>query len=192
VLHPLAGKPLIRYVVDRVLGLCDECIVVVAKNSPKDSYRQILPGLVEVINDELEGKSPLVGMVTALRASKAHFAVVLTCDIPFVNRRVIQMLIERSLAADATVPRWNSGLLEPLEAIYRRNPVLRATEEALARGQLSPLDVINRLVHVQYVSIEDEVRPIDPEFRTFFNVNTRDDLAKAETILRQYPELRQP
>jgi molybdopterin-guanine dinucleotide biosynthesis protein A len=190
-LYPVAGKPMIGRVADRVSGLSDEFFVVIARNASQIKYSQVLPDFAEVINDELEGKTPLIGMVTGLRAAKSQFAIVLSCDIPFVNRRLIRLLLEKASGADAAIPKWRAGHLEPLQAAYRRDSMLRESELALARGLLSPVDAINKLFKAEYVSIEDEVRKIDPSLRTFFNVNTRDDVARAEMILKQELEVRE-
>jgi molybdopterin-guanine dinucleotide biosynthesis protein A len=184
-LQRVAGKPLIAHVIERVSGLSDEFVVVIARDVSRTDYLHALPGFVRVINDEPQGKSPLIGIVTALRNIKSQYAVVLTCDIPFVNRLVIHLLLERVLEADAAVPRWESGRLEPLQAAYRRESVLFEAEEALSEGCLSPAQVINRLAKVSYVSVEDEIKRLDPNLGTFFNVNTKEDVAKAEIMLRE-------
>jgi molybdopterin-guanine dinucleotide biosynthesis protein A len=181
----VAGKPLISHIIERVSGLSDQTIVVIARNASKSEYSEFLPGFIRVINDEPEGKTPLVGIVTGLRAIESHYAIVLSCDTPFVNRRVIRLLLERASGVDAAIPRWRAGHLEPLQAVYRRNPMLREAEQALAEGRLSPIDAINRLAQVVYVSVEDEIRKIDPGLRTFFNVNTRQDIARAEMIFKE-------
>lgn len=184
-LQRIAGKPLISHVIQRLAGVSDECIVVIARHASRNDYLEILPDFVRVMNDEREEKSPLVGMVTALRATESHYVVVLTCDVPFVNRQVVQLLMLRAPEADAVIPKWNSGQLEPLHAAYRTEPTLRESEKALTAGNLSPIEVISSLPKVAYISIEDEIRVLDPELRTFFNVNTRPDLTEAEMILKQ-------
>jgi molybdopterin-guanine dinucleotide biosynthesis protein A len=186
----LAGKPLITHVIERMSGLSDEFVVVVARDASRAEFLRAVPEPVKVVNDQLEGKSPLIGIVTALRTITSQYAVVLSCDVPFVSKPVIQLLLERALRTDAAVPRWKSGRLEPLQAVYRSEPMLREAEEARSEGYLSPADVINRLAKVTYVSVEDELRQLDPGLATFFNVNTKDDVAKAELIFKQRHELK--
>jgi molybdopterin-guanine dinucleotide biosynthesis protein A len=70
-----------------------------------------------------------------------------------------------------------------LQAVYCREPALDVAEETLREGGLSAADLVKKLADVVFVSVEDEIEIIDPELRTFFNVNTREDLAKAERIL---------
>jgi molybdopterin-guanine dinucleotide biosynthesis protein A len=186
----LAGKPLITHVIERMSGLSDEFVVVAARDASRAEFIHAVPEPVKVVNDELEGKSPLIGIVTALRTTRSQYAVVLSCDVPFVNSLVIQLLLERVLGADAAVPRWKSGRLEPLQAVYRKEPMLREAEKAQSEGHLSPADVVNRLARVAYVSVEDEVRQLDPGLATFFNVNTKEDIAKAEVMFEQRHELK--
>jgi len=184
-LQRVADKPLISHVIEGLSGLSEEVLVVIARDAPRNEFVNVLPDYVRVLNDEPEGKSPLIGIVTALRHVKSRYAVVLTCDVPFVNIQVIRLLLKHAENADAVVPRWNTGHLEPLHAVYRCEPTWDEAEKALHEGNLSTADLINKLARVIFVSIEDEIKPIDHELRTFFNVNTREDLAKAELILEQ-------
>ena len=52
-------------------------------------------------------------------------------------------------------------------------------------GRLESIEVINRLGRVVYLSVEDEIRRIDPSLLTFFNVNTREDMKRAERMLTE-------
>jgi molybdopterin-guanine dinucleotide biosynthesis protein A len=69
--------------------------------------------------------------------------------------------------------------------VYRRAPALRAALETLAPSDLSIEDMIAKLDRVVYVSVEDEIARIDRSLTTFFNINTEDDMIRAEEILRQ-------
>jgi molybdopterin-guanine dinucleotide biosynthesis protein A len=181
----IAGKPMVRQITDRLSGLSDEFLVVIARNASRGEYASILPDFVKVMNDELDGKTPLVGIITGLRETKSKYAIVLSCDMPLVNSDVIQLLLKRASGADAAVPRWNAGHLEPLQAAYRRDAMLREAEYALADGELAPVNAISRLRKVVYVSVEGEIKTVDPELRSFINVNTKQDVSMAEMILRQ-------
>jgi molybdopterin-guanine dinucleotide biosynthesis protein A len=179
----LAGKPLICHVIDRLSNLADDVIVVIGRGEPRVEYSALLPDYVRVMNDELEGKNPLVGIVTGLRAFESDYAAVLACDTPFVNRAVVELLFQRALNADAAIPRWNNGQIEPLQAVYRRLPAIRAAQEALADKDSSHREMISRLEHVVYVSVEDQIGRVDPGFRSFFNINTKEDMSIAQRML---------
>ncbi len=191
-LHLLAGVALIRHTVERLRGVVDEVVVVIGRGESRHQYAAALPRRVIVKNDDLRGRTPLVGISAGLRATESDHVAVLACDTPFVNARVIEFLFGRALkaGADAAIPRWNSGSIEPLEAAYRRLPTLQVAKETLARPGLSLKDMIDRLGRIVFVSIEDEIRKIDGDLRTFFNINTRKDLATAKKMLAEKPALR--
>jgi molybdopterin-guanine dinucleotide biosynthesis protein A len=172
-------------IIERLAGVSEEFLLVIARNKLRSEYSAVLSDFVRVINDEFEAKSPLLGIITGLRAARSKLVIVLSCDIPFVSKPVIRLLLERTLDSDAAIPRSREGHLEPLQAVYRKKAMLRAAEHALRGGHLSPLDAINNLTRVEYVSIEDELAAIDPGLRTFFNVNTQADVALAESMFLQ-------
>jgi len=182
-LQILAGKPLIRHLVERVSRATDEVIVVLGRGEPRTEYCSVLPACVRLVNDDIEGKNPLVGMLAGLGAIESDYAAILPCDAPFVSSEVIELLFRRALGADAAIPRWNWQRIEPLQAVYCRTPTLRAALETLPPSDLSILDMIIKLRRVVYVSVEDEIANIDPELITFFNINTREELATAEKML---------
>jgi molybdopterin-guanine dinucleotide biosynthesis protein A len=182
-LAALSGRTLVRHVVDRISQIARETIVVIGRGEPPDDFLRALPRSVNLLNDELEGKTPLVGILRGLRVVETDYALILSCDIPFINWKVIELLHTRASGFDAAIPRWESSKIEPLEAIYRVAPMVKATERALAAERLSLLDAIEGLERVVYVPVEDEIRMIDPKLETFFNINTKADLALAERML---------
>jgi molybdopterin-guanine dinucleotide biosynthesis protein A len=134
------------------------------------------------MNDSQEGKTPLIGIATGLQDTKSEYAFICACDVPFVNQEVVELLYRRASGADAAIPKWNQGHIEPLEAVYRTSSTLLATRETLSPSG-SPLKVmIGKLAKVVYVSVEDEVGILDSDLRTFLNVNTREDMDRAEEL----------
>lgn len=99
------------------------------------------PGYLDEFNvpcvpDAVAGRGPLGGIYTALLESRTEFSLVLGCDLPFVNRRLLACLMLRAKAdgSDVAVPRSPDGRLQPLCAVYRRH-ALYAVRTRLARGQ---------------------------------------------------------
>ena len=68
------------------------------------------------------------------------------------------------------------GRIQPLHAVYRTR-CADALEAVAARGE-KRLVAIADAVNARVVE-ERELRAIDPELRSFFNVNTPDDYARA-------------
>ena len=91
---------------------------------------------------------------------------------------------------NAVIPRWPNGYIEPLLAVYRTEVAKAASNDALDDGRLDMQAMVDKLQGIRYISTL-VLRQLDPELRTFFNVNTISDLRKAETMLKHtYPERR--
>lgn len=97
-------------------------------------------------SDILTGRGPLAGICTALVETRSEFNLVLGCDLPFVNRRLLGYLAERaiSIGSDVTVPVSREGLLQPLCAVYRRR-ALYAIRTSLTIGENRPRMFFNRV-----------------------------------------------
>jgi molybdopterin-guanine dinucleotide biosynthesis protein A len=179
----LAGKPLVCHVTERLSHTADETFVVIGRREPRGDYEAVLPRGVKVINDAQEGKTPFNGIVTGLQAASSEYAFICACDIPFVNERVVDLFFWRASSVDAAIPKWNDGGIEPLEAVYRVSSTLQVARETMARSGQRLKVMIDKLAHVVYVSVEDEVSRLDSDLRTFFNVNSREDMKTAEQML---------
>jgi len=175
----LGDKPLLLHVIERVRGLTQETVVVVGKNDDLADYESFLPPSVTILRDIVKGMGPLAGILTGMQNMRSEYVVVLPCDSPFIKREVLMYLFKMAQGADAAIPRWPNGNIEPLHAVYRVSAAIPATKAALERRELFILDMIKRLDRVIYVDTE-EIRKIDEELVTFFNINTQEDLIVAE------------
>jgi len=184
-LELLAGKPLIYHVVEHLSHVIDEILIIIGQDESRAEYEAALPSHVRVVNDEQERKTPLIGITTGLRAARSDYTLVSACDTPFINEEVVKLLFKRASVVDAAIPRWNQGHIEPLEAVYRTAPTLQVAAETLVPSDQPLRRMIGRLGRVAYVSVENEISKIDPDLRTFFNVNTREDMNTAEQMFRR-------
>ena len=175
----LGGKPLLLHVTERIRGLTQETVVVVGKNDNLADYESFLPPSINILRDTVTGMGPLAGILTGMQNMRSEYAVVLPCDSPFIKREVLTYLFKMAQGADAAIPRWPNGNIEPLHAVYRVSAAIPAAKAALERRELFILDMIKRLDRVIYVDTE-EIRKIDEELVTFFNINTQEDLIVAE------------
>lgn len=161
---------------DRVLGalepLADQIVVVghLAEGVER-------PG-VEATGDAFPGGGTLVGIYTGLLAARNDLALVVGCDMPFLSTPLLERIALLAEGHDLAVPRVGQHL-EALHAAYRRS-CLPAMREAIERGQLKIVDFYPRL-RVREVG-EGEMRDLDPELRSFFNVNTPEDLELARSL----------
>lgn len=176
----LAGRPLIRHVLDR-LALVDairETLVIT--NRPDDYAHLGLP----CIPDRVPGKGTLGGIYTALDAGQHAHVLVVACDMPLISPPLLAYMAELCAAAeppyDVVVPRV-AGYPQGVHAIYSAR-CKTEIHAALAADRLKVIGFYDR-VRVRYLD-EAEYAPFDPHGRSFFNVNTPDDLDAARQQLR--------
>jgi molybdenum cofactor guanylyltransferase len=170
----LGGKPLVQHILDQTDGLAAERIII--SNKP-DAYLQFG---IPVFPDVIQGIGALGGIYSALYYAGHEICLVLACDMPFVNLRLIHYLLDLSDGYDIVIPRLHKNeFAEPFRAVYRKN-CLPAIERVIESGQRRVISFFPQ-VRVRYVDWA-EFSPLDPQQLTFYNVNTPEDLREAEKI----------
>jgi len=180
----LADKPLIRHVLDAINTIVEEKIVVASSKFQAESYARVVGSNVKILVDVDKAQSPLVGALTGFKEARGKYALLLPCDNPLVSRDVVSLLFELCINRNAVIPRWPNGYIEPLQAVYCTKPACEAAGKALSEGGLNMRSMVEGLRGVRYVSTL-VLQQLDPELRTFFNINTPLDLKKAEAALRR-------
>jgi molybdopterin-guanine dinucleotide biosynthesis protein A len=167
-------KSLIETVISRLRPLFEHVIVCSATGSE-------FPDLdASEVADIYANYGSIAGLHAGLSAAGPGGAFAVACDMPFVNPELVKMLMARVGKYDVVVPRLAAQKLEPLHAVYSK-ACLPHVEALLQRHQLRIYDFF-RDANVNYVDLE-EIREIDPELRSFLNVNTPEDLARARDLL---------
>ncbi len=176
-LLPFCGKPLIERILKRLSGLADD--ICITSNQPAVLKYLGLP----VFADIFPGKGALGGLYTALVSAANPEVIVVGCDMPFVNARLLSAECELLAAtrSDAVIPISSYGF-EPLHAVYRQEKCLAAVKSALDDGQMRMSAWFSK-VQV-YPMPPEEASVYDPDFRSFINVNTPEELQYAETLAR--------
>ena len=172
-LQIVGGKSLLQRVIERVTLISDQILVI---GSPHQRGFPVDSG-IEYREDLYPGKGPLGGIYTGLLASKSVYNLVVACDLPFLNVELLRYLIRLSPGFDAVVPRV--GKVQPLHAVYSKNclDVMKVQVEHNLLKISRFLDSVN----VRYVE-ETECRSIDRQLLSFFNVNSRADLARVNRL----------
>jgi molybdopterin-guanine dinucleotide biosynthesis protein A len=179
----LANKPLIRHVVDAISSVVDETIIAANSQKRVTQYTKIMTAGVQFVVDVCESNSPLIGALTGFGVAHGEYSLLLPFDTPFISKEVVSLLFELCLNKSATIPRWPNSHIEPLHAVYQTKPALEAAKTAVAEGKLNVRAMIEKLNEVRYVSTL-VIQQLDPELRTFFNINTPADLKKAMGMVK--------
>ncbi|NWF87779.1 molybdenum cofactor guanylyltransferase [Candidatus Bathyarchaeota archaeon] len=184
-LSQLAYKPLVKHVLDAISPFVNEKIVVVSSQAQAENYKKALDSRITVVTDIENKQTPLVGALTGFKEAHGEYSFLLSCDVPFVSKDVVSLLFELCIGRNAVVPRWPNCYIEPLHAVYCTKPAYEATKNALDAQELNMQAMIDKLKCVRYVSTL-VLQQLDPELRTFFNINTPLDLKKAEKMISHH------
>jgi molybdopterin-guanine dinucleotide biosynthesis protein A len=139
------GRKLVEYSLNLLGQYCTELII--SSNNP--DYQQFgFP----VVLDEKTGRGPLAGLVEALKISSGEWSIVLPCDMPFINRQLIDLLLEKRDHFKGVVP-VHGEFMEPLTAVYH-SEMLVAFSGALLRDELS-LHAVIRNSEIGLIPVDD-------------------------------------
>ncbi len=171
------GRSLLQHVVDAVSPLASEVIVV---GAPGDAFQPVDSALpLKQVEDVREGGA-LGGLYSGLLAASNAWSCALACDMPLLSLPLLRHLQElASDEWDVIMPRWQ-GREEPLHAFYRESCV-PAIERLLDRDGRRFVDFLPE-VRVRYVE-QEEIARFDAEGRSFWNVNSAEDLARLLPLL---------
>ena len=179
----LAGRPLVLHVIDKVSGIVDEMLVVVSSDYQRERFTRSVGHKADVIVDKGEAWSPLIGASTGFESACGEYSLLLPCDTPFISSEIASLLLNLCFNRGAAIPRWPNGYIEPLQSAYHTKSALAASRTALDHERLDLRSMIAHLRGVRYVSTL-VLRRVDPKLLTFFNINTQEELRRAESMLR--------
>jgi molybdopterin-guanine dinucleotide biosynthesis protein A len=170
----LNGTPLIEHVIRRIANLGDEILIVTNR---LQAYSHLG---IRTVPDAVPEAGALVGLYSALYAAQGDTVLVVACDMPFLNRALLEHQLQLASRADVVVP-LHQNLYEPLHAVYVRRACLPALEESLQAGEER---VVSFYPRVRVLPVDEAVLDRwDPSGLSFFNVNTPQDLARAERLI---------
>jgi len=178
----LAGKPLIKHVLNVLHGIVDETIIVVSSKVQAENFAKETGSDLRIVIDADNMQSPLIGALTGFENANGKYSLLLPCDTPLVSRDILLLLLELRTNKNAVIPRWPNGYIEPLQAVYRTKPATEAAKRILNAGKSDMRSMVDELRGVRYISTL-VLQQLDPKLRTFFNVNTPLDLRSAEFML---------
>ncbi|MFC1930462.1 molybdenum cofactor guanylyltransferase, partial [Chloroflexota bacterium] len=120
-----------------------------------------------------------------LVCSPHHYNLFTACDMPFLNVELLQYMVEQCREYDVVIPRSGKNV-EPLHAVYSKD-CIPAIEKLWELGKAKVLDIL-AMTRVKYIE-EKELDKFDPRRLSFLNINTREDLNRATSLLKTGAEL---
>lgn len=151
--------------------------VVIITNTPESYFYCGVP----IIGDIVSQRGPATGILSALLSTEADEIFVVACDMPFITPELIRYIVDKYRTQNSELKQWDAAIsvfgerLQPLLGIYSKN-IIGTIERRLNKGLRSMKDMLAEL-KVLYIN-EEEVSGIDPEGRSFVNINTIEDYKK--------------
>ncbi len=121
-----------------------------------------------MVGDVHNVRGPMTGIFSCFVATGAEELFVAACDMPFISEKVVSLILGRYRGQDALVP-VHGQEPQPLLGIYAAR-VSDRMEAMILAGRRSMKGLIET-VGTGYIP-EEEVRAVDPEGRSFVNINT--------------------
>jgi molybdopterin-guanine dinucleotide biosynthesis protein A len=174
----IGGVPLILQTVRLVEPLVRSLTII----GPPDKYAELGVRVIPdrdfgIPTDDGKSKGPLFGIGTGLANSESDWNLILACDLPYLTRDWLELLLARAEKSNAqvVVPRTDYGL-EPMAAVYRRECV-GVIESLLARGVRRATEALRNLR--LEVFEQQEWISLDPSGLVLKNMNTLTDYESA-------------
>lgn len=164
----LDGKSLLERVTGTMQAIFPRVIVSVRQQRVGLELRQVC--------DEVTASGPLAGLIAGLAQAETPWVFAVACDMPFVSPALVVKLADFRAGHQAVVP-MVGGHPQPLAAFYAAS-ALEAMRTSLASGDLSLRGMLGKL-DVCFVD-EAELRACDPQLRSFFDLDTPQDVAAAK------------
>jgi len=178
-----------RRILDRITDVYSQVFeeIILVTNDP-ESY---LEWDLNIVTDLFPVRSPLSGIHAGLFHATTPYAFFTACDTPFIEKSLIEAMIGAIDAkTDAVIPETSKGL-QPLFAVYSRQ-CLSLLERHLEQQKpnlqqqrsLQPVLKVQRFFEKVRVKLFSEAlcRAKDPDLVSFFNINSPEDLARAEEL----------
>jgi molybdopterin-guanine dinucleotide biosynthesis protein A len=169
-----------RRIIDRLLDVFSDLFeeIIVVTNHPQHFLKLDLT----IVTDIFDLRSSLTGIHTGLFYMKNPFAFFSACDTPFLKKELVEVLIQQiEQKIDIIMPETAAGS-EPLCAIYSKRCLKQAKDHLKAdKVKIQWAFRSNRIKKIP----EKQLRLVDPELRSFININTPRDLARAEEVVSE-------
>jgi molybdenum cofactor guanylyltransferase len=169
----------LQHLTQVMLGACKELVLVTRDVQQADTYVRYVSSLVRIVVDEIPDNGPLMGIYSGLRVVEASHAFVCAIDTPLLQPSLLTFLLTQCCDDTLVVPVVDDRP-QVLLALYPR-VLLPLIEERLQAGRRDPRSLLD-VAAIRYIP-EEQLRVVDPDLRSFLNVNTPEDLHTLRSML---------
>lgn len=159
-----------NYFIERIIkALEDYEEIIIISNNPED-YKTL--GL-KVFKDIYPNQGPLSGIHSALNHIKNEYCLVVACDMPFINKNVVNYLGNIKEDYEILIPEVEERL-QPLCAIYKKSCKELMEKELINKSNklIKTCMKFNVKIIKEFPFIEEIHKK---EMKNFYNINTVDE-----------------
>ena len=179
-LLPVAGKPLVGWVMDRLAPQVSRVLL----NANRNQQRYAALGAT-VVSDELaDFQGPLAGIAAGMQAADSDYVAVIACDSPLLPDDVVQRLAQALSTHNADIAVAHDG--------HRLQPVCALLKTNLLPSLLLTLTGGERRVEHWYGSHHAVEADLSDCPDAFINANTPEQLADIAQRLQPRPHQAKP
>lgn len=156
------GEPMIQHVINLVKPLVNS-IIIISNNNTYQNFGY------PVFEDVIKNSGPLAGILTGLQNTSTAKNLVLSCDVPNVNKELLQLLISEAKNVDVVIPE-KENRTHQLIGIYDKSctSIFKSELENDQRKIKLAIEKMNyKVVDANHIDTQ-----------IFHNINTKED-AKA-------------
>ncbi len=129
----------------------------------------------------IKEKNSMIGIYSGLLRARYSKAFVVACDMPFLNRQLLNYMKQQLADEDILIPKVG-GHYEPLHAFYSKN-CLELFEERIRVGKYKVTGTFDSF-KIKLVE-EDTIRAFDDELLSFININTYEEFLKTRRLIEE-------
>ena len=181
-LFPIAGKPMIEYVLDSIPDEVSDILIAVEGEGDVSKYQDLADQyLAKVVVSGSGLRDSRRELEFAVNSVSGDRFLVLPCDAPLITMEFTKFLVEASQKFPAVLPRTPSRRVSYLTASYQRKPL---EEVFKSNPGLGMDEVVRKLKGAIYLS-SNSLKIFDEKLNMFFRVNCKADVDRAERFLRK-------
>jgi len=169
-----------RYFLDWIINtLSNACCELILATREPYLYRE---WDLKIVADILQVCSPLSGLHVGLVNMQADYAFCTSCDTPLLKKEVVQILIDEIEPRYDVIVLSSGTYYQPMCAVYSKR-CIPFIEKQLNLGDLKA-DHLYEKIKLKEIPYE-RFEAIDPDLKSFFNVNTPEDIYSAARLLKR-------
>ncbi|MBN1572408.1 MAG: molybdenum cofactor guanylyltransferase [Deltaproteobacteria bacterium] len=176
----LDGATIIERVIKTIEQILSEIIVV---TNDLESFAHLKSGNIPIkmVKDIHTGVGALGGLHSGIHHAAEDLVFVCACDMPFINPKLVKFIIDAAKGCDAAVPVIGNNY-EPLMAAYSKG-CIEGIEKQIGLGEKQIKSFFGD-VRLREIA-EADLRKIDRDLLSLFNINNPEDLSAARRILAE-------